>query len=274
MSLSKDPCPPRQLVSALRAVLSFPAARESDFAQILGLVARCREGYASPVGPGGDDDWADQPLVPSGLEYLLGRTKSLLEAPLQRLREERETFEKDYGEYYAGWTHDDDGEPLDPPPGFVDRPGPAEPALRGTREEAAELETLAGRLETADGSDGSVWPLFDAPVVVARHQDTAVRGRKQTRLVAYLDGKTPYLVLDGEPLPTFDELVTHYVARLIKADGEAVSYAAFLRADDRFKGFERSALSKGMNKIPIEIFKHIERPGKGKPARLKVEDLQ
>jgi hypothetical protein len=94
---------------------------------------------------------------------------------------------------------------------------------------------------------------------------------RQTRLQAHLEEGLLYLTLDGKPVPAFDEVATHFIARLIKANGESVWFAAFIRANERFEGANPTRV---MKKIPAPVKKLIEHKGKGTPYRLRVEDLQ
>jgi hypothetical protein len=96
-----------------------------------------------------------------------------------------------------------------------------------------------------------------------------VKPRKQSRLKARLGGSTLFLVLDGNPVATFDETATCFVARLIEADGERVAFAEFVRKNP---SFESAKSTPTLNKISEIITPYIER-GQGAAPRLKVEDL-
>jgi hypothetical protein len=94
---------------------------------------------------------------------------------------------------------------------------------------------------------------------------------RQTRLQAHLDVDPPFLTLDGEPVPPSHEVATHFIARLIEANGERVTFASFVRANPRF---ERAISTRVMEDLPAQIEKLIDHEGKGSPYRLRVEDLQ
>ena len=95
--------------------------------------------------------------------------------------------------------------------------------------------------------------------------------KRQARLVAHLDGDRPFLSLDGEPVPTFSEVATHYVARLIAMDGEPKSFRAFVRENHpRFDGTVVTRVWRmSRRSSPVH-----QRGGPGSSPRLKVEDLQ
>jgi hypothetical protein len=96
--------------------------------------------------------------------------------------------------------------------------------------------------------------------------------QRQSRLCAHLDRDPPFLTLDGEPIATFDETATHFVARLIGANGEGVSFAEFVRGNPRFEG---AIVTRVMAGIPPDLERFIARPAKkGRLYRLKAQDLQ
>jgi hypothetical protein len=91
---------------------------------------------------------------------------------------------------------------------------------------------------------------------------------KQRRLVAHLDVHPPFISLDGKPFSTFPEVGTHFVARLIEANGERVSFRAWVRENPRFVGAVSNRVKKD---IPEPLLTYIEWNGGGKPPRLCVE---
>jgi hypothetical protein len=93
---------------------------------------------------------------------------------------------------------------------------------------------------------------------------------RQTRLRAVLDKKPPYLILDGTPL-TAQEVGVYYVAALIRANGEHVSFAGFLKKNPRFEG---AISTRVLDQLPKQIQALIQRDGKGSPPRLKIELLE
>ncbi len=68
----------------------------------------------------------------------------------------------------------------------------------------------------------------------------------QSRILAHLDSDPPFISLDGEPFPPFLEAATYYVARLIEANGEQVSFANWLKGHEEFLGTKVVLLSRGV----------------------------
>ena len=106
-------------------------------------------------------------------------------------------------------------------------------------------------------------------------------GRRQTRLEAHIEGETPYLTLDGKSLPAFDRIATLFVARIIAAGGEGVSYAQFKKVKCEYnksifldRRFHSSSVTRKIEKLPPEVCRYITGGGKGNPYRLLVDDLQ
>jgi hypothetical protein len=78
----------------------------------------------------------------------------------------------------------------------------------------------------------------------------------------------PYFVWDGRPCAPCPPVCVHFVARLIKAHGEPVSFAAWVRENPTFEG-ERS--DRMLPRLPPEVRQVIDAPGKGAPMRLIVQ---
>jgi hypothetical protein len=93
--------------------------------------------------------------------------------------------------------------------------------------------------------------------------------RRQIRLKAITDTKTPYFLLDGKPLPCSSEAAVHFVAKLIDADGSRVSFSEWVQSHPDFVS-EKS--NRVLDSLPREIQDLIER-GQGKSPRLRVELL-
>jgi hypothetical protein len=92
---------------------------------------------------------------------------------------------------------------------------------------------------------------------------------RQTRLQAILNRKPPFLMLDGQPYPG-TEVAVHFVAELIEANGRQVSFSQWVRDHSRFEGSQSDRV---LRSLPAEILRFIERGGKGRQPRLKVEAL-
>jgi hypothetical protein len=105
----------------------------------------------------------------------------------------------------------------------------------------------------------------------ARPASPPRKAPSQSRLRAHLDGRPPYLTLDDKPAGPMDEVAVRYLARLIEADGEPVAFTRFIEENPAFRG---SVVTRVMGNVSKEISRYIERPGRGWPMRLRVEDLQ
>jgi hypothetical protein len=81
----------------------------------------------------------------------------------------------------------------------------------------------------------------------------------------------PYFVLDGEPVGCDDECLVRYVARLIEANGEEVSFAGWLKGQPAH--LEGTIITRLWPKLPERIASFIVRGGKGKSPKINVELL-
>jgi hypothetical protein len=93
---------------------------------------------------------------------------------------------------------------------------------------------------------------------------------RQTRLRAVLATQRSHLILDGTPIPA-QEVGVYYMDALIRANGEGVSFAGWVAKTPRFAG---AVSTRVLDQLPEEIQGYIQRDGKGRPPRLKVELLQ
>jgi hypothetical protein len=97
------------------------------------------------------------------------------------------------------------------------------------------------------------------------------RPLSQVRLRARLDSDPPFIILDGEPVATFDEVATRFVAKLIEADGADVHFATWAKGEPMAEG---KVSTRVMRAIPNAISEFIHWPRKkGAPVRLKVEGM-
>jgi hypothetical protein len=94
-------------------------------------------------------------------------------------------------------------------------------------------------------------------------------GSAKTRLQAVTDDENPYFLLDGKPIPCKSEVMVHFVAELIEANGRNVAFSSWLK---RHPEFEECRSNRGMSKLPKEILPFIDH-GQGKAFRLNLEAL-
>jgi hypothetical protein len=97
----------------------------------------------------------------------------------------------------------------------------------------------------------------------------AEASRRQPRLSVKLDPTLPYIIFDGTPLPA-PEASVHYLAALIEANGYPVPFNRWVKDHPEF---ERQISTRVVKGIPEPVRAFIDSPGKGRPARLKVEEL-
>ena len=93
--------------------------------------------------------------------------------------------------------------------------------------------------------------------------------RRQPRLSVKLNVSPPYIIFDGTPLSA-PEASVHYVAALIAANGYPVAFKRWVKDHPEFEGQVSTRVVKG---IPEPVRALIDSPGKGRPPRLKVEEL-
>jgi hypothetical protein len=93
--------------------------------------------------------------------------------------------------------------------------------------------------------------------------------RRQPRLSVKLNVSPPYIIFDGTPLSA-PEASVHYVAALIAANGYPVAFKRWVKDHPEFEGQVSTRVVKG---IPEPVRGLIDSPGKGRPPRLKVEEL-
>jgi hypothetical protein len=109
------------------------------------------------------------------------------------------------------------------------------------------------------------------PAVSERQSSTKPPAPERvSRLETVVDGEKSHFLLDGKPIPT-PEVAVSYVARLIKANGERVSFTEWLESQPAFQGETSNRVFK---KIPSEVMQFIDWPGKGgRSPRIKTELL-
>jgi hypothetical protein len=93
---------------------------------------------------------------------------------------------------------------------------------------------------------------------------------RQSRLQVNIDAKEPYFILDSEPISCKSPAAVHFVAALINANGERVSFAEWNRRHPEFEG---SRSNRVLRAIPEQVQVFVEFGTRGKEPRLKVEDL-
>jgi hypothetical protein len=90
------------------------------------------------------------------------------------------------------------------------------------------------------------------------------------RLMAIIDGDDCHFIVDGKPVPA-ETVGVHFVARLIRANGEKVSFAAFVRDNPQFRA-ARSDRVRG--KVPDAVMEFIDWPAAcGISASIRTERL-
>jgi hypothetical protein len=107
--------------------------------------------------------------------------------------------------------------------------------------------------------------------ILARNDGPPKTLTRQTRLVTVLDAEPPHLILDGKPFPA-REVAVKYLDALIRANGERVSFAEFVERNS--PRFDSAVATRVLDGLPKEIQPFVDRPGKGRSPRLKVELLK
>jgi hypothetical protein len=92
----------------------------------------------------------------------------------------------------------------------------------------------------------------------------------KARLVAVCDADEPYFLVDGVPYAAA-AVVVHFVARLIEANGEEVSFSKWVKDNEKFEGEQSNRVRE---KIPAEVREFVNWPGqKGRSPSINRERL-
>jgi hypothetical protein len=123
-------------------------------------------------------------------------------------------------------------------------------------------------------------PAADPGIALARLRLAAdLLGRLLDELTPYAQGThrlraivdaSPHFLLDGEMIQA-EEVVVRYVCALIDANGVPVAFAQWRSKHPEFEG---AIVTRVLKKLPPKIAKFVERGGKGKPPRIKIELLR
>jgi hypothetical protein len=92
---------------------------------------------------------------------------------------------------------------------------------------------------------------------------------RQIRLQAVTDAENPHFLLDGKLVPCESEVMIHFVAELINANGRDVAFSGWLARRPEFVG---SRSDREMKRLPKQIIPFIDH-GQGRHFRLNLEAL-
>lgn len=109
-------------------------------------------------------------------------------------------------------------------------------------------------------------------LIIARRgpQPSKSGGAKKTRLAAFPNEDPPRITINNCSYMCNSQAAVAYFAKLIEAEGNRVSFPEFLTNNSG--KYEGAIITRELKKLHLDVLKYIDR-GKGRPARIKVEDL-